>query len=75
MTSEEELFARLSQELLVAHRRIAALNVPQDEKASITRHLLVISDASKHDLGRAAARLDAFLADLDARFPLGHGNG
>jgi hypothetical protein len=69
MTDEEELFAQLSAALLLAHRRVAAIHAPEGEKASITKHLLVISDASKHDLARAATRLDAFLADLDARFP------
>ena len=62
--SDDELFAELSAKLRDAHRRVAQLEVPDDEKARITRHLLVISDASKHDLRRASARLDAFLAEL-----------
>jgi hypothetical protein len=75
MTDEEELFARLSAALLLAHRRVAAIEAPDAEKSSITKHLLVISDASKQDLARAATRLDAFLADLDVRFPHSRGSG
>ena len=62
----EDLFDSLSQRLRDAHRRVARLDVPQEDKARATRRLLAISDASKHDLGRASTRLDALLADLDA---------
>ena len=58
--------AELADRLLEAHRRVRSLDVPTDEKARATRRLLAISDASKHDVTRAATRLAAFLADLDA---------
>jgi hypothetical protein len=61
----DELFDRLSAQLVEAHRRVRALDVPKDETARVTRRLLAISDAAKHDLQRAATRLDAFLDDLD----------
>ena len=61
----DDVAAELADRLLEAHRRVRALEVPKDEKARATRRLLAISDASKHDVGRAAKRLDAFLADLD----------
>ena len=64
--SDEELLADLAAKLRDAHRRVAQLDVPDDEKARITRHLLAISDASKRSTTRAAARLDAFLAELPA---------
>jgi hypothetical protein len=64
--NDDELFADLSSRLRDAHRRVAALEAPDDEKARITRRLLAISDASKHDLTRASSRLDTFLGDLDA---------
>jgi hypothetical protein len=63
---DDELFADLSSRLRDAHRRLASLSATDDEKARITRRLLAISDASKHDLARASARLDTFLSDLDA---------
>ena len=56
----------LADRLLEAHRRVRALQVSNDEKARATRRLLAISDASKHDVTRAAKRLDGFLGDLDA---------
>ena len=62
---DDALFAELSVRLRDAHRRVAALELSDDEKPRVIRRLLAISDATKHDLGRASARLDAFLADLD----------
>jgi hypothetical protein len=56
--------ADLADRLLEAHRAVRSLTVPNDEKARATRRLLAISDASKHDVARAAKRLDAFLDDL-----------
>ena len=61
----DEVFARVAEQLAEAHRRVRSLDVPNDEKARATRRLLAISDASKHDLERAAKRLEAFLRDLD----------
>jgi len=66
---EEQLFADLAERLRVAHLRVAEMHAPDSEKSNVLRHLLVISDASKHDLKRASERLDAFLADLDLRPP------
>ena len=63
---DDELFAVLSGRLRDAHRRIGALDLPDDEKARVARRLLAISDAAKHDLPRASLRLDRFMADLDA---------
>lgn len=68
---DEEVFLALADGLREAHVRVAALPVGEDEKSSVRRHLLVISDAAKHDVGRAHQRLQAFLADLDERFPRG----
>lgn len=68
---EEQLFLDLAERLRVAHLRVGALNAPDAEKLSVSRHLRVITDASKHDLKRASKRLDAFLAELENRFPSG----
>lgn len=62
---DAELFTALSNRLRDAHRRVGSLTLPEDQKARVARRLLAISDASKHDLARASARLDALLADLD----------
>ena len=62
----EELAAQLAVRLRDAHRRVAALEASPDEKARVARRLIALTDASKHDVGRASARLDLLLADLDA---------
>ena len=62
----EDLAADLALRLREAHRRVARLDVPHDQKARAARRLLALSDASKRDLERASVRLDRFLSDLDA---------
>ncbi len=64
--TDEELFASLSARLRDAHQRVRALEADAETKAGITKRLIAITDASKHDLRRASERLDALLADLDA---------
>jgi hypothetical protein len=66
-TVTEDAAAQLADRLRDAHRRVRSLKVPDDEKARATRRLLAISDASKHDVQRAAKRLEQFLSDLDER--------
>ena len=61
---DEELFADLSLRLRDAHRAVAALDWPEDQKARAARRLLAISDTTKHDLRSASERLDVFLSDL-----------
>ena len=61
----DDLAAQLADRLRLAHRRVAALDVPDDEKARVARRLIALSDVSKRDLTRASARLDLLLADLD----------
>ena len=60
----DDLAADLAERLLRAHRQVASLAVPDDEKADATRRLLAITTAAKHDLARASERLDGLLADL-----------
>ena len=72
--TDDELFADLSRRLREAHRRVGSLDVPQEQKARVVSRLLAVSDAAKHDLGRASARLELLLADLDAgRIPTPEG--
>ena len=41
----------------------------------MARRLISLTDAAKHDVGRASARLDRLLADLDAgRLPVPDGD-
>lgn len=66
-----ELEVELAARLRDAHRRVATLDAPDDQKARVARRLIALTDASKRDLVRASARLDQLLADLDAgRLPV-----
>ena len=62
---DDALAADLAVRLKDAHRRVRALDVDPEVKGRVARRLLALTDASKHDLGRASARLDRLLADLD----------
>ncbi|MEU5520288.1 hypothetical protein ACIQCD_13660 [Streptomyces sp. NPDC093250] len=65
-----ELYAVVAGRLKEAHARVRALQVPEGVRMALTRKLLVITAAAKHDLAGAARRLERFNADLDAgRFP------
>ena len=66
MSSPQEQADALADRLLQAHRRLREVDLPAEDKGRAARRLIAISDASKHDVGRAATRLEDFLADLDA---------
>ena len=68
----EELHVELARRLRDAHRRVASLEVDEDEKRRVATRLIALTDASKRDVGRASARLDLLLADLDAGRRLDH---
>ena len=61
-----ELYAAVADRLKEAHATVRALQVPEGVRMALTRKLLVITAAAKHDLADAARRLEAFTADLDA---------
>ena len=60
---EAVLLTAFADRLRDAHRKVPQLPVSDDEKGRAARRLLAISDAAKHDVRRASARLDALLAD------------
>ncbi|MGW7519591.1 SCO5555 family protein [Streptomyces sp. NPDC054796] len=65
-----ELYDRLAARLKEAHTRVRTLQVPEGVRVALTRKLLVITAASKHDLSEAERRLDRLMADIDeGRFP------
>ncbi|WP_255955484.1 hypothetical protein [Streptomyces odontomachi] len=65
-----ELYGVVADRLKVAHRRVRTLQVPESVRMALTRKLLVITAAAKHDLAEAARRLEQLNADLDeGRFP------
>jgi hypothetical protein len=59
----------LAERLRDAHARVASLGLPRDEKASVSRRLLVITEASKRSVTSALERLDSFMNELDAQHP------
>ncbi len=65
----DDVHVALASRLRDAHRRVAALERNDDEKARLVRRLIALTDASKRDTGRTSVRLDALLADLDAARP------
>ncbi|KAB1143739.1 hypothetical protein F7R91_24730 [Streptomyces luteolifulvus] len=65
-----ELYAAVAVRLKEAHARVRALQVPEGVRMALTRKLLVITAAAKHDLADATRRLERFTEDLDqGRFP------
>ncbi len=67
----EVVAARLKQ----AHARLRAAQVPDDLRVALTRKLLVITAAAKHDAAGAAVRLERFIRDLDEGRFLDPGTG
>ncbi|NED33400.1 hypothetical protein [Streptomyces sp. SID8499] len=61
-----QLYAAVAAQLKEAHSRVRALQVPEGVRMALTRKLLVITAAAKHDLAGATRRLERFTADLDA---------
>ena len=65
-----ELYGLVADRLKEAHTRVRTLQVPEGVRMALTRKLLVITAAAKHDLADAARRLERFMEDLDeGRFP------
>ncbi|MBO1335888.1 hypothetical protein [Streptomyces sp. VRA16 Mangrove soil] len=60
-----QLYAEVADQLKEAHSRVRALQVPEGVRMALTRKLLAITAAAKHDLAAAARRLERFSADLD----------
>ncbi|ALV52380.1 SCO5555 family protein [Streptomyces althioticus] len=60
-----QLYTAVAVRLKEAHSRVRALQVPEGVRMALTRKLLVITAAAKHDLAGAARRLERFMADLD----------
>ncbi|MGX2994292.1 SCO5555 family protein [Streptomyces sp. JNUCC 64] len=67
-----QLYGVVADRLKEAHAKVRALQVPEGVRMALTRKLLVITAAAKHDLADAARRLERLSVDLDeGRFPEG----
>ncbi|EPD93927.1 hypothetical protein HMPREF1486_03213 [Streptomyces sp. HPH0547] len=60
-----ELYDRLAARLKEAHSRVRSPQIPQSARVALTRKLLVITAASKHDLADAERRLGRLMAHID----------
>ena len=60
-------YALLARRLKEAHEALRALDFPPAERAELSRRLLVITAASRHDQTDALRRLEAFLDALVLR--------
>ncbi|MEU4729347.1 MULTISPECIES: SCO5555 family protein [unclassified Streptomyces] len=70
--SQLELYELVADRLKEAHIRVRSLQVPEGVRMALSRKLLVVTAAAKHDLADAARRLDRLMKDLDeGRFPEG----
>ena len=68
--SQLKLYGQVADQLKEAHARVRALQVPEGVRMALSRKLLVVTAAAKHDLSDAARRLDRLMKDLDeGRFP------
>ncbi|MCZ9346584.1 hypothetical protein NGM37_53655 [Streptomyces sp. TRM76130] len=67
-----QLYTAVASRLKEAHTEVRALQVPEGVRMALTRKLLVITAAAKHDPAGAARRLERFMADLgEGRFSEG----
>lgn len=57
-------YMRLAERLKHAHRRVQSADVPMALRIGLSRQVLAITAAAKHDLADAARRLDRFLEEL-----------
>jgi hypothetical protein len=58
--------ARLAARLPEAFRALGQVALPDDERGRWHERLIAITNAAKHDVGRAEARLDRWFAELAA---------
>ena len=69
-----ELYDRLAALLKEAHAVVRSPQIPEGARVALTRKLLVITAASKHDLADAERRVERLMRDIDeGRFPPGQG--
>lgn len=61
-----QLYGVLAARLKQAHARVANPAVPEETRRELTRRLLAVTAAAKHDLADAARRLDVLTGELDA---------
>lgn len=65
-----DLYDRVAARLKEAHTLIRTAELTQETRKALTRRLLVITAAAKHDVVDADRRLDRLIEDIEeGRFP------
>jgi hypothetical protein len=64
-----ELYRVVADRLKEAHARIAGLALSAEDRTRLSRRLLTVTAAAKHDLAGAVRRLDSLLEELDSLRP------
>ena len=64
MPGQEREFGRLSESLREAFRRLGTMTASDEEKARLTRRLLAVTRAAKHDVRCAARKLELWIEQL-----------
>lgn len=59
----------LAADLKIAFERLAAARLDAAARAALQQRLIAITNAAKHDVGRARERLDGWFAALDEAEP------
>lgn len=60
-----DLYRVVAARLKQAHARVSSPEVPDGTRRELSRRLLAVTAAAKHDLADAARRLDVLTAELD----------
>ena len=63
------LYDRVAARLKEAHALVRRAQVPEEERVAMTRRLLVVTAAAKHDLADAERRLERFITEMRTRRP------
>lgn len=63
--TDPALQRKVSEGLRDATRKLAALDIAEEEKEHLQRKLIAVTNSAKHDLRVAAERVAALLEDLD----------
>jgi hypothetical protein len=64
MPDDERDFRELAEALRAAFREVAELSVTPERRVELTRRLLVVTAAAKHDVAGALLRLNDVLAHI-----------
>ena len=68
------LYDRVAARLKEAHALVRRAQVTEEERVALTRRLLVVTAATKHDLADAERRLERLIEEIETRPPRADGH-